>query len=251
MRMLVKAASVAAVLVTIVPANSDAQTSQQLANQAFARSDYSTARRHLRLAVGKAKTAEERLALRRKVAVSFVFEGLFDEARKEYANIIDTASETAKPEAHDHFALAAISALEKDSAAVAKHIRDASGVTPVTPYLPMFEAITWGHLGDVAQVAQARARMDAAAAKAPKDTTAQQAAALTRVIHAALNRDYTGAQKAMAPIKGASMRAFANVFLANARRRDGNRSAASVADARVRAYKEPTIYSAVAWRMIK
>jgi hypothetical protein len=250
MRTMAKAASLA-VLVTFAPEYMQAQTSQQLANQAFARSDYSAARRHLRLAVGRAKTPEERLALRRKVAVTFVFEGLYDEARKEYRNIIDTASETGKPEAHDHFALAAISALEQDSAGVVKHISDASGIQPVTPYMPMFQAITWGHLGDVERVAQARAHMDATAAKIPKDTTAQQAAALTRVIHATLNRDYTSAQKAMTPIKGKSMRAFANVFVANARRRDGNRSAANVSDARVRAYKEPTIYSAVAWRMIK
>jgi restriction endonuclease Mrr len=250
MRTMTKAASLA-ILVALTPDNVNAQNYQQLANAAFARNDFDGARRQLRLAVGRAQTPEERIALRRKVAVTFIFEGAYDEARKEYANIIDTAAESGKREAHDHFALAAISAIEHDTAGVQKHISDASGIQPVTPYLPMFKAIAWGHLRDVEQVAQARAQMDAAAAKTPKDTTAQQAAALTRVIHASLNRDYPGAQRALAPIKGASMRAFANVFLANARRRDGNRSAAAQADARVRTYKDLTIYSAVAWRMIK
>jgi hypothetical protein len=251
MTRMISVASLAA-MIAAAPADSKAQNYQQLATSAFARSDYAAARRNLRLAFSRAKTPEENVALRRKIAVTFVFEGDLDAARKEYSSVIETVLEAGlKRDAHDHYALAAISALEKDEEGIAKHIADAAGITPATPYAPMFHAIAWGHVGELERVAQARAQMEAAAAKMPKDTTAQQAAALARVIHAVLADDQQIAQRALTQIKTPSMRAFAHAFLANSIRREKNRTAASKLDAKVRSYKELNIYSAVAWRMIK
>jgi hypothetical protein len=242
----------AALLLVSGSANAQSANHEELAEQALAQDDYRGARQHLRQALADAKGPAAQVPLQRKIAVTYVFEGELTEASKEYQDIIDVAAAARLPaDAHDHYALAAIAALQHRKPGILRSLVAAGNIQPLPRTEPMFRAIVWAHVGDLDRVLQAKADMEARAEEAPNDTIAQQAAALTRVIYATKIRQFDLARSEMAPIKSPALLAFANAFLANGVRREGKRDLAHELDAEVRKFKELNVYSAVAWRLIK
>ncbi len=223
----------------------------RLAEASFAKEDFDTARRNLRLALAQTSDVPEQIALRRKIAVTYVFEDELDDARGEYRDIIGfLAKEKLPPEAHDYYALAAIAALQKKQTLVERHVAQADSLAPGNPTAPMFHAIVWGHLGDLERVQRARAEMEATTVATPRDTTVKQAAALTRAIYAINIRAFDVAREEMRQLTIASMRAFATAFMANSIRSDGERVRAVSLIEEVRKAKQMNIYSAIAWAMV-
>jgi hypothetical protein len=225
---------------------------EQMAVQSFMTDDYVTARKNLELALQNETDPAKQLEIRRKIAVVNIFDGELSEARDIYEDIIDAMAAARLPkQAHDHYALATIGALQHKKYDVQKHLLHGDSVLPHTPYAPMLHAIVWAHVGELERTAKAKADMEAAAAEHPQDSIARQAAALTRAIYATKIRAFDVARAEMSSITSPSLSAFATAFLANATRREGKRVEAAEMDKEVRKYKELTIYSAIANRLIK
>jgi hypothetical protein len=235
-----------------VPVSAQTPDYERLAEASFESDDYIATRRNLELALQNENDPARQVELQRKLAAAYIFDGELTAARKIYEDLIDAAAAARRqPDAHDHYALAVIGAIQHKKYDVQKHLLAGDSVHPRVHYAPMLHAITWAHVGEVDRVARAKADMEGIAASQPQDTMAQQAAALTRLIYATKLRAFDVARAEMEAITAESLRAYANVFLANATRREGKRGEAAAIDEDVHKFKELSIYSAAAWRLIK
>jgi hypothetical protein len=225
---------------------------ERLAVASLMKDNYKTARRNLELALENETAPVKRVELRRKIAALYIFDDDLDDAREIYQALIEEDISAGKPvDAHDHYALATIAALDDDESEIRKHLLAGDSASPRPLQAPMLHAIVWGHVDEIELVQEAKAEMEAAAAVDPTDKLAQQAAALTRSIYATKIRALDVARAELATISAPSMRAFAIAFIANSLRRDGQRAAAAGLDKEVREFKQLSIYSAVAHRMIR
>ena len=241
-----------AVLLAATVGEAQTPNYERLALTSLMKDDYKTARRNLELALENESAPVGRVELRRKIAALYVFDDELDDAREIYQDLIEENIEAGKPaDAHDHYALATIAALDNDKSEIRKHLLAGDSASPRPVQAAMLHAIVWGHVDEVDLTHKAKEEMEAVAAADRENKLAQQAAALARSIYATKIRALDVARADAESLTTPSMRAFAIAFIANSLRRDGQRAAAGELDREVRKFKQLSIYSAVAHRMIR
>lgn len=224
-----------------------------LAENAARRGNFDGARRHLAASLELAPTPARKAAVERAMAVTYALEKKVTEARQQLAEAIRTANAAQLNAAvlSDRRTLALIAAIEGRAADALRVYAEAMPRNPDL-FVPVWDAILHGLLGQAAEIQKAVNRMESNAATIPDDTDAKDAVHLTKVIHAVVTRDLPTARWHQREIQGTLPRAWAGAFLTKPLERAGDTDGAKASLNDVEALQNLSTNAAlvrlIAWR---